>query len=201
MLSGRNAALAARARSIELAALPEGGFLDLLKQTGLPFHEVPTLKRGAPSTSFKVRGRRLKVDLLVPSRGKPDTSVRIPELGAHAMGLPYLEYLLKEPIGSVLIVRGRIVPVTAPHPGWYCLHKLALYELRTGADNPKREKDVLQAATLASAIAQDQDFFLTEPIGRMDAKLRSKIRAGARRALALLEDGPPQAARLLDPLA
>jgi len=189
------------ARSIELAALPEGGFIELLKQTGLPFHEVPTLKRGAPSTSFKVRGRRLKVDLLVPARGKPYTSVNIPGLGAHAMGLPYLEYLLKATISSVLIGRDRIVPVTVPHPGWFCLHKLALFELRTGSDNPKREKDVLQAAILASALAQDQDLLLAEAIEAMDSKLRSKVKAGARRALALLKEGPAEAVRLLEPLA
>jgi hypothetical protein len=191
----------ARAGRIELAALPEGGFLDLLKQTGLPFHEVPTLKRGAPSTSFKVRGRKLKVDLLIPTRGKPYTSVKVPEFGAHAMGLPYLEYLLKATIPSVLIGRDRIVPVTVPHPGWFCLHKLALFELWTGADNPKREKDVFQAAVLASALALDQDFLLIEAIEEMDSKLRSKVKAGVRRALALLKDGPAEAARLLEPLA
>jgi hypothetical protein len=56
-----------RARRIEIAALPEGGLLALLKQTGLPFNEVPQLKRGEPATSFKVHGRQLKVDLLVPA--------------------------------------------------------------------------------------------------------------------------------------
>jgi len=191
----------ARAERIELAALPEGGFLDLLKQTGLPFHEAPTLKRGAPSTSFKVRGSKLKVDLLVPTRGKPYASIKVPELGAHAMGLPYLEYLLKATISSVLIGRDRIVPVTVPHPGWFCLHKLALFELRAGGDSAKREKDVFQAAVLASALAQDQDFLLAEAIGGMDSKLRSKAKAGVRRALALLKDGPAEAARLLEPLA
>jgi len=189
------------AGSIELAALPEGGFIELLEQTGLPFHEVPTLKRGAPSTSFKVRGRRLKVDLLVPARGKPYTSVKIPGLGAHAMGLPYLEYLLRATTPSVLVGRDRIVPVTVPHPGWFCLHKLALFELRTGADNPKREKDVLQAAVLASVLTQDQDFLLVDAIGEMDRRLRSKVKAGVRRALALLKDGPAEAVRVLEPLA
>ncbi|MBI3068581.1 MAG: hypothetical protein HYY79_06830 [Betaproteobacteria bacterium] len=191
----------ARAGSIELVVTPDGGILELLKRTGLPFHEVPALKRGAPSTSFKVRGRRLKVDLRVPSRGKPYAPVRIPELGAYAMGLPYLQYLFKATMSSVLIGRDRIVPVTVPHPGWFCLHKLALCELRAGADNPKREKDVFQAAVLASACAQDQDFFFTEAVAQMDKKLRSKVRRGARRALALLKDGPPDAARLLEPLA
>jgi YD repeat-containing protein len=189
------------ARSVELAALPEGGFVELLKQTGLPFHEVPTLKRGAPSTSFKVRGRRLKVDLLVPARGKPYTSVKVPGLGAHAVGLPYLDYLLKATTGSVLIGRDRIIPVTVPHPGWFCLHKLALFELRTGADNPKREKDLFQAVLLASALAQDQDFLLVEAIEGADSKLRSKIKPGARRALALMKDGPREAIQLLEPLA
>jgi YD repeat-containing protein len=190
----------ARAHGIELAALPEGGLLELLKQTGLPFHEVPTLKRGGPSTSFKVRGRRLKVDLLVPARGKPYQAVNIPELGAHAMGLPYLEYLLKATIPSVLIGRDRIVPVTVPHPGWFCLHKLALYSLRAGADNPKREKDVLQAAVLAEALAERHEFLLKEAIENMDSKLKSRIRPGAKRALALVGKQASEATATLESL-
>jgi len=189
------------ARSIELAAVPEGGFIKLLEQTGLPFHEVPALKRGAPSTSYKVRGQRLRVDLLVPARGKPYTAVMIPGLGAHAMGLPYLEYLLVGTIPSVLIGRDRIVPVTVPHPGRYCLHKLALFNLRAGADNSKREKDVFQAAVLASALAHGQDFLLTEAIEEMDKQLRTKVKSGVRRALVVLKEGPAEAVRLLESIA
>ena len=40
----------ARAGRIEVAALPKDGFLGLLRETGLPFHEVPQLKRAAPPT-------------------------------------------------------------------------------------------------------------------------------------------------------
>lgn len=190
----------ARAARIELAALPDDGLLGLLKQTGLPFHEVPTLKRGGPSTSFKVRGRKLKVDLLMPTRGKPYVPIAVAELGAHAMGLPYLDYLLKDTVTSVLMGRDRMVPVTVPHAGWYCLHKLALYALRTGADNPKREKDVLQAAVLAQALAQKNDFLLTEAIEGMDSKLKTKVRPGVKRALALIGDDAPEATGLLEPL-
>lgn len=189
------------AKSVELAALPEGGFVKLLEQTGLPFHEVPTLKRAAPSTSFKVRGRRLKVDLLVPARGKPYSPVKVPGLGAYAMALPYLEYLLEDTLSSILIGRDRIVPVTVPHPGWFCLHKLALYELRTGSENPKREKDLHQAVVLATALAQDQDYLLADAIKAADAKLRAKLRPGVRRALALLGAGHAEATRMLEPLA
>lgn len=190
----------ARAGRIELAALPEGGFLDLLKQTGLPFHEVPSLKRRAPSTSFKVRGRKLKVDLLVPTSRAPYMPIHIPELGAHAMGLPYLQYLLKETVPSVLIGRDRIVPITVPHPGWFCLHKLALFSLRTGADNSKREKDVFQAAMLVAALSQEQDFLLTEAIEGMDEKLRARVKTGAKRALTLIGNDYPEAARVIESL-
>jgi hypothetical protein len=191
----------ARAARIELAALPGDGLLGLLKQTGLPFVEVPTLTRGGPSTSFKVRGRKLKVDLLMPARGKPYLPIAVPELGAHAMGLPYLEYLLKDTAPAVLIGRDRMAPVTVPHAGWFCLHKLALYSLRTGADNPKREKDVVQAAVLAQALAQKNDFLLIEAIEGIDKKLKSRIRPGVKRALALWGNDAPEAASLLERLA
>jgi hypothetical protein len=191
----------ARGARIEVAAVPEAGLLGLLEQTGLPFHEVPTLKRGGPSTSFRVRGRNLKVDLLVPARGKPYVPVAVPELGAHAMSLPYLEYLLRDTSPAMLIGRDRMVPVTVPHAGWFCLHKLALYSLRTGADNPKREKDVFQAAVLAQALMHKSDFLLTEAIEAMDARLKTRIRPGAKRALALLGDGAAETAAVLERLA
>jgi YD repeat-containing protein len=189
------------AQRIKLAAMPKGGFIDLLKQTGLPFHEVPPLKRGAPSTSYKVRGRSLKVDLLVPAHGKPYQPVQIAGLGAHATGLPFLEYLLKGTIDSILIGRDRIVPVTVPHPGRFCLHKLALFRLRSASDSPKREKDVHQAAILAAALARDQEFLLLEARRAADSSLRSKLKSGAKRAMALLEDSSPEAAKFLESLA
>src|SRR5262249_46763833 len=68
----------ARAERIEIAALPSGGFLTLLRSSGLAFHEVPQLRLREPSTSFKVRGKKLKVDLLVPTTGKPYEAIAIP---------------------------------------------------------------------------------------------------------------------------
>jgi YD repeat-containing protein len=191
----------ARAGRIELAATPDEGLFGLLKQTGLPFHEVPTLKRGGPSTSFKVRGRKLKVDLLMPARGMPYKAIAVPELNAHAMGLPYLEYLLRDTDSAVLIGRDRMVPVTVPHAGWFCLHKLALYSLRTGADNPKREKDVFQAAVLAQALMHKSDFLLLDAVEGMDSKLRTRVHAGAKRALALLGEDAPETSGVLEKLA
>ncbi len=187
----------ARAEPIQIAALPQGGFLKLLKGTGLPFHEVPKIKRGEPATSFKVRGRNLLVDLLVPAKGESYGAVAVPELGAHATGLPHFSYLLKEPMPSVLLGRDRIVPIVVPHPGRFCVHKLAVYSLRSGKDNPKREKDAHQAALLAAALASDQDFMLTEAIEAAARPLRSMAKAGAQRAIKLLGDDHPEAAEQL----
>ncbi len=190
-----------RAEPIQIAALPVGGFLKLLTDTGLPFHEVPQLKRNEPATSFKVRGKKLKVDLLVPSKGEPYQPVPVRELGAHATGLPHLQFLLGEPMQSVLLGRDRIVPVIVPHAGRFCVHKLAVYSLRAGGDNPKSQKDVAQAALLAAAITQEQDFLLHDAIASMDKTLRAKAKAGAKRAIALLQAEHPEAANLLAHLA
>lgn len=191
----------ARAAPIEVAALPKGGFLDLLKSSGLPFVEVPKLRHKEPSTSFKVRGRNLIVDLLVPAKGESYGPVAVPELKAHATGLPHFAYLLKDPMPSMLIGRDRLVPIVVPHPGRFCVHKLAVYSLRSGKDNPKREKDVNQAAMMAAALASDRDFMLAEAIEATTRPLRTLAKAGAQRAIALLERDLPEAAGQLAALA
>ena len=191
----------ARSNPIEVAALPEDGFLGLLRETGLPFQEASQLKRGAPATSFKVRGKALKVDLLVPTKGEPYRSVRIPEFKASATGLNFLDFLLQGPGRSVLLGRNRIVPVLVPDAGRFCMHKLAVYSLRPASDSAKREKDAFQAAALAAAMVPDQDFLLEAAIEAMSRGLRTKVRPGARRAVKWLGAAHPEAAELIGTLA
>jgi hypothetical protein len=190
----------ARARRIEIAALPEGGLLALLKQTGLPFHEVPRLKRGEPSTSFKVHGRKLKVDLVVPAGHMPYKAIRVPELGAHATGLPFLEYLLENQAMSILVGRDRLVPVAVPHAGRFCIHKLAVHSLRGSSDTAKGEKDIFQAAALAAILGEEQDYLLHEAINALSRSLRSRAKAGARRVHKMLQADHPAAAEILEDL-
>src|ERR1700729_1944649 len=78
----------------EALAVPEvPAFIDMLRDTGIKFFEVPALSCRRPSTSFKEGGRsRLTVDLLVPSPGDGYSTIPVPELKAHAKGLPYLGY-------------------------------------------------------------------------------------------------------------
>ncbi|HEX9645916.1 MAG TPA: GSU2403 family nucleotidyltransferase fold protein, partial [Alphaproteobacteria bacterium] len=58
----------ARREALAFEKQPEQGLLDMLKDSGISFVEVPSLNRKKPPTSFKQRGRsRFHVDLLVPS--------------------------------------------------------------------------------------------------------------------------------------
>lgn len=138
----------------ETLALPGApAFLEMLRQTGIEFFEVPQLSRRAPSVSFAERGgSRLRVDLLVPSKSDGYSTVAVPELAAHARGLPYLAYLLavSQEI-PVLSARGAVM-VRVPVPERYAVHKLIVSQLRTKTSMP--EKDLRQSATLLEAVAE-----------------------------------------------
>ena len=87
----------ARAAVLAFDRPPEEGLLGMLRDSGIEFVEVPRLERRAPSTSYKQRGRsHFHVDLLVPAPGETFPVVPVPELKAHATGLPYLDYLLAD---------------------------------------------------------------------------------------------------------
>lgn len=135
---------------------PSAGFLSMLQDSGIPFVEVPGLDPKTPATSFKQRGRgRFHVDLLVPSRNEDFPVVAVPELSAHATGLPYLDYLLEESQMAMLAAREGCCPVRVPLPERFAIHKLLISRLRVGRD-AKAEKDVRQASILAAVVGDQQ---------------------------------------------
>ncbi|MDX2021840.1 MAG: GSU2403 family nucleotidyltransferase fold protein [Deltaproteobacteria bacterium] len=144
----------ARNEALAFAERPSQGFLEMLKSSGIDFVEVPGLDPRTPATSFKQKGRgRFHVDLLVPSRTDDFPVVEVPELAAHATGLPYLDYLLAESQMAMLAAREGCCPVRVPLAERFCVHKLLVSALRTGRD-AKSQKDVFQAAVLAAALAE-----------------------------------------------
>jgi hypothetical protein len=180
----------ARLHSIRLAApLPDGGILELLKQTGLRFVPVMGLERPPePPTSYKVVGGSLKVDLLIPTRPgvQPYAAVPVTELGTHATALPFLEYLIDEPWSMLIIGRDHLVPVRCPNPARYCLHKLAIAALRTGNENPKVEKDLIQAGMLAAILATEDAGMLESAASPLPMPMRKHIRKSLPRLEKLL---------------
>jgi hypothetical protein len=186
----------ARRDALAISGVP--AFLQMLRETGIQFFEVPQLDRRSPSTSFsEPGGSRLRVDLLVPSRGEDYPIVPVPELGAHATGLPYLSYLLGASQQVALLSPHGVVMVRVPVPERYAIHKLIVSQLRAKTGG-KAEKDLRQAATLIEAVAERFPGALEEA---MAAVPKSAIRHVARAETALEHHLPPAAEAAWDALS
>lgn len=83
-------------RDLDLAVpdLPEVG-VPALERLQMAFFPVPSLDPGSPSTSFKVRGSALRVDVLTPARTTKEQykSISVPRFRTAAQALKYLDYL------------------------------------------------------------------------------------------------------------
>ena len=152
-----------------------------LESLNMGFLPVPGLDSRNPETSFKVRGKTLRVDLLTPARGRRDGApVRIPRLKASAQPLEFLDYLLESPV-SAPIVNGGATMVKLPDPARFALHKLVVSVDRSIAMQTKATKDRQQAAEMIEVLMQDRpgDIELAlESINRRSRGWRKKLRDG-----------------------
>ena len=147
----------AAARVLEVATadtpmdLP--GVIDSLEMGFLP---VPGLDAESPSTSFKVRGQALRVDLLTPARATAHKPVMIRRFAAAAQPLEYLDYLIEHPVRAAT-VSGDPALVFVPEPARYALHKLIVASDRPAATATKRAKDLTQAGQLLEVLLADRE--------------------------------------------
>lgn len=171
----------ARPGKLALERRLKGGLLELLRESGIDFVDVPAFARGAPPTSYKERGRsRFTFDLLVPARGEEVETLPVPELNAHATGLPYLRYLLAQTqMGAAISIHG-IAAVRVPVPERFALHKLLVAQLRAGRAEKSR-KDLKQAAVLIAATAELFPGAIEEAFGKAAASSRPHIRKSLER--------------------
>jgi hypothetical protein len=178
----------ARSEPLALPELPP--FLDVLRETGIEFFEVPALNRRQRPVSFKEGGRsRLKVDLLVPSPGGGYPTIPVPELRAYAKGLPFLRYLLGESQEVPVLSPHGVVLVRVPVPERYAIHKLLVSQLRSKSSS-KPEKDLRQAATLIEAVVER---FPGAIEGALTAAPKSAVKQIRRAAVALARHLPASA--------
>ncbi|CAB3761021.1 GSU2403 family nucleotidyltransferase fold protein [Paraburkholderia humisilvae] len=160
-------------------AIPQNrSFLDILRDSSLPFLEVPELDSRRPATSFKARGQPLKVDLLVPGTEAYETKP-LAHLRAHATGLPYFRYLLSESASSFVLGKEHAVPVTLPDPARFALHKLIVSTLRGPSFAAKAGKDRRQAAVLIDALMERFPDSLDEAAARLEKKARPRVATAA----------------------
>ncbi len=127
----------------------------ILESLEMGFLPVPGLSPRTPSTSFKVRGRALRVDLLTPQLRRETSPVPMARFAAAAQPLPYLQYLLENP-QSAAVVGGSGVLVSIPCPGRFALHKLLVARSRSTTMHTKAGKDLHQAAEVITVLAEER---------------------------------------------
>ncbi len=144
----------ARREVLAFDRIPEKNFLEMLRDSGIDFIEIPQLDPKQPASSFKQQGvSRFHVDLLVPS---PDAEIRIvavPELKAHATALPFLSYVLGQTQIATLISREGCCPVRVPVAERFAVHKLVVSQLRSNRI-AKTDKDIFQASVVLAALGE-----------------------------------------------
>jgi hypothetical protein len=183
------AAVSSRTQDNDLArrqALKLGAplsFLDTVQATKLKFIPVPGMPNSAPSTSVKRAGAEsLRVDVLTPGETLGQV-VPVPELKWHAQTVPEYNYLLTEPREAAALAGGHCIPLKIPSPDRFVWHKL--YSSATRANEPaKAQKDLLQAATLAAVLVEQDAASLEESATEAPAA----VLAAARTRLKLLRE-------------
>lgn len=179
------------ARAHRLAvALPEGfGLHDVLKETGMNFVPVPGMPSHKPSASFMLPGAdQIAVDLLVPGRKAGDL-VPVKELSAYAQAIPLLDYLIGDPIESVVLSPNQVIPVKIPSPERFAIHKLFSSQSRR-SNRDKIRKDLEQAAVLAAALEEETPGSLADESKKFPTASRASLKRGAAAAAKLLDSHP-----------
>lgn len=107
----------------------------------------------------------LKVEVLTPNRSNAEygySLAKMPSLGGiGAQALPFLDFLIHEPVRSV-ILHDAGVGVVVPAPERFAVHKLIVSTRRNHVQGrSKVSKDLAQAASLINALSETkQDFEL-----------------------------------------
>jgi len=129
---------------------------EIIEKSGLNLHPVPPLDRKQPSTSFKVRGRDLRVDFLTPMTGRETSKAAfLPAFGLSARPLRFLDYLIEDPIPAV-VMGADVVLVNIPSPARFAMHKLWTSTQRPAAFQAKAAKDRIQAEQLIEVLIEDR---------------------------------------------
>lgn len=191
----------ARREALAFERIPEKSFLDMLRESGIDFVEVPQLDNRKPSTSFKQQGRsRFHVDLLVPSTTGEIQIVEVPELMAHATALPYLAYVLGRTEMATLIAREGCCPVRVPVAERFAVHKLVVSRLRVNR-SAKTEKDMFQAAVLLAALGEKFPGAIESAVEDLPVSARRYLVEAVPQVLALMQAHPRASEELDDVVA
>jgi len=139
--------------------------LEVLRGVDTTFTAVPNLDPIA-TTAF-VNKAKYRVEFLTANRGSDAYQGKpadMPALGgARATPLRFLDFLIKDPVWSVILHKGGI-PVRVPNPARYAIHKLIISTRRHKTSYAKADKDRIQASLILRALAERRAFDLGEAL-------------------------------------
>ena len=146
------------------------------------FVPVPQLNPRHPSTSFKVRGRQLRVDLITPGSDRQTKPVFIRRFKGAAAPIKFLSLPLEEAQPAAAVNGGGTL-VMVPTPARFALHKLFVSQSRSLPQQTKSSKDLHQAALLLEVLAEDRPDDLAQAARRFEtsgASVTRKVLRGLR---------------------
>lgn len=95
------------------------------------------------------------VDFLAPKMQDKTDIIKLETLGIYAQTLPFLNYLIADPVPAVALYRSGIL-VQIPRPERYAVHKLIVSQRRTSATKAKARNDLAQADLLIDILSEDR---------------------------------------------
>ncbi|MBF0356893.1 MAG: hypothetical protein HQL43_16830 [Alphaproteobacteria bacterium] len=135
---------------------------DILNEVDHSFRPVSHMMDGRKIIAFQ-NNSGLRVEFLTPNRGSDDYQAEPPILpalgGVAAQPLRFLDFLIRDPIRSVLLYGGGVL-VNVPAPERYALHKLIVATRRRSESAAKIEKDLAQAGVIIEAMAEHRQYDL-----------------------------------------
>jgi hypothetical protein len=177
----------ARRQTLKLATA--GSFLSAMHATQIPFVLIPGTPGKNPPTSVKLPGAEgRRVDILAPGPLMGDI-VAIPELEWHARTIPFYDYLLEGSRAAAALAGGHCIPVMLPHVARMIWHNL-YSSTRRKQDPAKAEKDLVQAATLAAILVEQEGALLRESYREAPRELRNAAHSRLPRLEKLLAEHP-----------
>lgn len=138
--------------------------LDLLRSIDSTFRAVPHQADNAKVVALS-NSVNYRVEFLTTNRGSDDYTGKpspMPALGgASAENLRFLDFLIYEPVRTVLLHREG-VSVNIPAPERYAIHKLIVASRRRtdALGRAKRDKDLVQASLLCEALVETRQSYL-----------------------------------------
>ena len=130
-------------------------------------NEIEALKMGfvpvkSLTTYVKSDERDLQIDFVTSLHRGGETPVLIKSLNVAMQPLKFMEFSMEAPIQITLLAQRGPITVNAPPPEKYALHKLLVYGERPQNMRVKASKDLDQAASLISYLAENDADILNE---------------------------------------